>query len=93
MDTKKAAVNSILVILLSQTASLIFTLVSRPVPAFTWGMLIAMAAAGALGGFLSSLLHKKLSASLTDKLFICLLVVILGICVYNSVRMLSPALA
>ncbi|MBR2822932.1 MAG: sulfite exporter TauE/SafE family protein [Clostridia bacterium] len=89
MDTKKAAINSILVILLSQTASLIFSVASRTVPAFEWGMLIAMAGAGALGGFLSSMLHKKLSAELTDKLFIGLLVIILFICAYNAVRMLA----
>lgn len=89
MDTKKAAVNSILVILLSQTASLIFSIVSRTVPAYNWGVLISMMGAGALGGFLSSFLHKKLSVSMTHKLFIGLLAVILAICIYNSIRMLS----
>lgn len=91
MDTKKAAINSILVILMSQIASLLFSLASRTVPDFSWGMLIAMAGAGALGGFLSSMLHKKLSAGLTDKLFIGLLIVILFICGYNAVRMLGAA--
>ena len=89
MSTKQAAVNSILVILLSQIASLIMTLVSGTVPEFTWGNLAAMVSAGALGGFISARLHKKLSSELTDKLFIGLLIVILGICVYNTVRMLS----
>ena len=51
MDTKHAAVNSILVILLSQVTSLIMSLVSGTVPAFEWGPLIAMVSAGALGGF------------------------------------------
>lgn len=91
MDTKKAAINSILVILLSQIASLMFSLASNTVPDFNWGMLIAMAGAGALGGFLSSYLHKKLSAELTDKLFIGLLVIILMICAYNAIRMLGAA--
>ncbi len=91
MDTKKAAINSILVILMSQIASLLFSLASHTVPDFSWGMLIAMAGAGALGGFLSSMLHKKLSAELTDKLFIGLLIVILFICGYNAVRMLGAA--
>ncbi len=89
MDTKKAAINSILVILLSQTASLIFSVASGTVPPFDGGMLIAMAGAGALGGYLSSQLHKKLSAALTDRLFIGLLIVILLICVYNAIRMLG----
>ncbi len=88
MGTKQAAANSLLVILLSQAASLIMTLVTRTVPDFEWGNLIAMVGAGVLSGFISARLHKKLSEKLTDKLFIGLLAVILGICVYNAVRML-----
>ena len=89
MTTKQAAVNSILIILLSQIASLIMTIATGTVPEFAWGNLIAMVGAGALGGFISARLHKKLSAELTDKLFIGLLAVIFFICVYNAVRMLS----
>ena len=89
MSTKQAAVNSIFIILLSQTASLIMTIVTHTVPNFSWGNLIAMVSAGALGGFLSACLHKKLSSELTDRLFIGLLIVIIGICVYNTVQMLS----
>lgn len=91
MDTKKAAVNSILVILLSQTASLVFSLLSHTVPPFSWGMMAAMAGAGALGGFISSRLHKKISASTTDRLFTALLALIVCICIYNAVRMFGPA--
>ena len=89
MGTKQAAVNSILIILLSQIASLVMSLVTGAVPEFEWGNLIAMVSAGALGGFISARLHKKLSSELTDKLFIGLLIVILGICIYNAVRMLA----
>ena len=89
MSTKQAAVNSILIILLSQIASLIMTIVSGTVPDFSWGNLAAMVSAGALGGFISARLHKKLSTELTDRLFIGLLLVILCICVYNAVRMLA----
>ena len=34
---------------------------------------------------------KKLSAELTDKLFVGLLVIILMICAYNAIRMLGAA--
>lgn len=88
MDTKKAVVNSILVILLSQIASLLMTLITRSVPAFDWAMLAAMIIAGALGGYLSARLHKKLSVEKTDLFFQGLLVVILLICCYNTARML-----
>ena len=86
MDTKKAAVNSILIILLSQTASLIMSLVTGSVPEFDPLILAAIVAAGALGGFVSANLHRKLSARTTDRLFIALLIVIFFICVYNAVR-------
>lgn len=84
MDTKKAAVNSILVILLSQTASLAMSLLTNSVPAFDWLTLAAMVSAGAIGGFVSAKLHKRLSAKQTDVLFSWLLVLILLICVYNA---------
>ena len=90
MDTKKAAVNSILVILLSQVASLAMTLISGSVPAFQPLTLAAMVAAGAAGGFISARLHRQLSARTTDFLFRALLVVILLICVYNMRAFWQP---
>ena len=86
METKQAAINSILVILLSQLASLGMTLVSGTVPAFDWGVLIAMASAGILGGLFSAKLQKKLSSEKVDVMFQILLVVIFLICCYNAVR-------
>lgn len=84
MDTKQATVNSILVILLSQLASLGMTVVTGTVPAFSWSTLVAMASAGILGGFASARLQKRLSASQVDSLFSALLVLILVICAYNA---------
>lgn len=90
MDTKKAAVNSILIILLSQAASLVMSLATGTVPDFDRGYLAAMVLAGALGGLLSARLHKKLSAGVTNWLFIGLLAVILGICMFGfSVLLLN----
>ena len=43
-------------------------------------------AAGAIGGFVSAKLHRKLSAETTDKLFSGLLVVIFLICCYNAIK-------
>ena len=89
MNTKQAVVNSILIILLSQAAGLTVTIGTGRVPDFEWENLAAMVSAGALGGFISARLHKKLSPELTDRLFIGLLAVILCICISNTVRMLS----
>ena len=89
MDTKKAAVNSILVILLSQSTSFISTLISRSVPAFDPLILASMVLAGILGGLVSAKLHKKLSVRTTDKLFSGLLIVIILICIYNLLRFMA----
>ena len=86
MGTKQAAVNSILIILMSQVMSLIVSLATGSVPAFEAPVLVAMVAAGAIGGFVSAKLHRKLSAETTDKLFSGLLVVIFLICCYNAIK-------
>ena len=86
MSTKQAAVNSILIILMSQVMSLIASLISGSVPAFEVPVLLAMVAAGAIGGFVSAKLHRKLSSETTDKLFSGLLVVIFLICCYNAAK-------
>lgn len=86
MDTKQAAVNSILVILLSQLASLGMTLVTATVPDFAWSVLAAMASAGILGGVVSAKLQKKLTAEKVDVLFQILLIVVLLVCLYNGLK-------
>lgn len=85
MDSKQAAVNSILIILISQTTNLLMTLVTHTVPSFEWAMFGAMVSAGVLGGLISARLHKKLSPQSTDRLFILMLLVILLICLYNTI--------
>lgn len=86
MNTKQAAVNSILIILISQVTSLVVSLVLGSVPAFEVPMLLGMVCAGAIGGFVSAKLHRRLSSETTDKLFSVLLVVIFLICCYNAIK-------
>ena len=88
MSTKQAAVNSLMIILISQSVSVGVSLYSGKVPEFEVPVLIAMVLAGALGGMISAKLHKKLSTETTDKLFSALLVVILLICCYNALKVL-----
>ena len=83
MSTKEAAINSILIILISQIASLLMSLLKGSIPAFEPLMLVVMVAAGVIGGNLSSRLHKRLSSETTDRLFSALLVLIILICCYN----------
>lgn len=85
MDTKTAAANSLYIILFSQMASLIATLISG-VPEFRIPALILMVAGGIGGGIVGRKLNKKMDNRAVDKLFIGLMVLIVGICVYNAVR-------
>lgn len=88
LDTKKAAVNSLLVIMISQTASLLFSIIMGTVPPFEWATLLSMAAAGALGGALASTLQRKISSRGLEKIVLIMLGAIFLICVYNAIRML-----
>lgn len=84
MDTKTAAANSLYIILFSQLASLLSTLLTRSVPVFEWPVLALMVCGGIGGGATGRILNRKLDNRMVDKLFMALMVVIIGICVYNT---------
>lgn len=83
METKKAAQNSLFIILFSQLASLIMTLFTNQVPPFTLPLLIYGVLSALLGASLGHYLNNKISNTTVDRLFSCLLIVILCICVHN----------
>ena len=85
MDTKTAAANSLYIILFSQAASFVSTLITG-LPEFRVSALILMVAGGIGGGIVGRKLNKKMDNKAVDKLFIGLMVLIVGICVYNAVR-------
>ena len=92
MPTKMAAQNSLYMILISQTASLIMTFVKGNVPTALyqdvdpglWVMLIGMMLCGIYGGKVGKTLNKKLPSETVDKLFIILIVVIISNIVKNQ---------
>ena len=86
MDAKTAALHSLYIILFSQTASVLTTLVTGSVPAFTWMTLICMVLGGVTGAFMGRSVNRKLSNSGVEKLFMGMLVIILAICLYNVIR-------
>ena len=86
MDTKKAAANSLYIIMFSQIASFLTSCVKGTIPEFPWAYLLLMVPAGVLGGILGSKVNKKISAAATDKLFAGLLCLIIAICIYNACR-------
>jgi len=86
MDSKTAAANSLYIILFSQSASLLATVLTASVPEFRIGVLLLMVAGGIGGGIVGRKLNKRMDNKAVDKLFIGLMVLIVGICVYNAVR-------
>lgn len=88
METKQAAQNSLYIILLSQLASLIFTLITGAVPDFPVLIFIVMVLAGIGGAMAGRAINKKINGKTVNKLFLGLLCVIMLICCYNTVRFL-----
>ena len=84
MDTKTAAANSLYIILFSQLASLLMTLLTRTVPDFTLTTLALMVAGGILGGVMGRKANQKLDGAAVEKLFVVLMTVIIFISAYNG---------
>ena len=83
MDSKTAALNSLYVILFSQAASFLNTLVRGTVPEFDWLVLIAMCIGGVLGGILGRSISARLTNKGVDRLFLVIMAVITVISCYN----------
>ncbi|MFT4008031.1 MAG: TSUP family transporter, partial [Lacrimispora sp.] len=83
MDTKVAAQNSLYIIWISQIASLISTLVSKTVPEFSIVLPVLMVAGGILGGIGGHVINKRITSRAVERLFIALMMLIIGINIYN----------
>ena len=86
MDSKTAALNSLYVILFSQGASFLNTLIGQNVPDFQWPVLIAMVIGGVVGGTVGRSFSRRMDSRAVDRLFFWLLLAITAISVYNLVR-------
>ena len=84
MDTKVAAQNSLYIILFSQIANLVSTLISGSVPEFSLLALVLMVCGGIGGGMIGRKLNKKLDNRAVDKLFVALMAVIILISLWNA---------
>lgn len=89
MSTKAAAQNSLYIILFSQIASLVTTLLTGGAPEFQLVWLILMVGGGILGGMVGRKLNKRLQEKQVKVLFEGLVVVIIGISCCNTVRFLG----
>lgn len=83
MDTKKAAANSLYIIMFSQLSSLLQSLIRGNIPNLDIWVLVLMVLAGVLGGLLGGRLNKRISAQTVDRLFIGFMAVIIFINIYN----------
>ncbi|MBQ8604875.1 MAG: sulfite exporter TauE/SafE family protein [Oscillospiraceae bacterium] len=83
MPTKTAAANSLYIILFSQLASVVSTVISG-VPEYDLTALLLMMAGGVCGGIVGRKLTKKMDNRAVDKLFILLMVFIILISCYNA---------
>lgn len=88
MDTKQAAINSLYIIMFSQIASLISTVLNHDVPVFDMGILILMVLGGVAGAMLGSKINKKFTSADVEKLFIGLMMIIILINIYNLIKFL-----
>lgn len=83
LDTKTAAQNSLYMILFSQAANILTTILSHTVPLFDPYVLLLMIAGGIGGGIVGRILNKKMSNAAVDRLFLVLMSVIILISLWN----------
>ena len=88
MDNKKAALYSIYIILFSQTASLLLTMIRGNVPIFHMSLLVCVICGGIGGGFAGSAIGKRLSQQAVGGFYAGLLVIVLVITLENFVSYL-----
>lgn len=88
MPTKKATQNSLLIVLLSQTASTLKTVLFDGLPGFDPGLLLGMILLGIVGSELGRRLNRRLNERQATRCLEGCMVLILGINVYNIVKYL-----
>lgn len=86
MESKKAAANSLYIILFSQATNLLMTILSGKVPDFSPIALCLMIAGGICGGIVGRKISSKIDNKAVDKLFIALMCLIILSCCYNGAK-------
>lgn len=86
MDTKKATANSLYIIMFSQFAGLLETIIGGNIPHVSVIVLSLMVAAGIAGGIIGGHINKKISEDIVDRLFIGSMIMIVGISIFNLAK-------
>ena len=89
MDTKTAGLNSLYIILFSQAASFLHILLQGNIPPFSPGVMLSMVSGGILGGFAGRGYSRNMKERQLEIAFYILLVIIIGISLYNLSGYLS----
>lgn len=86
MDAKEAAKNSIYIIMFSQIASILLSVIRGTVPQFDWFSLGLMIFGGISGALIGGTITKHLKAQQVEWLLRGLLMVIIGIDLFNTIK-------
>lgn len=86
MDIKKAAANSLYIILFSQLSSFLQTFISGRVVEVNIWLLALMVVGGVLGALVGGKINSKISATTVNRLFIGFMVFLIGINIYNIIN-------
>lgn len=86
MSAKEAALSSLYIIMFSQITSLAQTFATGTVPDIEMTYLLFMVAGGILGGAAGSRINKKIDEDSVNRLFIILMLIIIGINICNAVK-------
>ncbi|MHB8963559.1 MAG: sulfite exporter TauE/SafE family protein [Saccharofermentanales bacterium] len=86
MTPKRAAINSLYIILLSQAAGIAATFLGSGVPPVEPLILVLMIFGGVLGGFIGRSINKKISHQTVTRIFQILMAFIIVVCLYNLVK-------
>ena len=86
MQTKEAAQNSLYIILFSQVASTLRSVLTMDLASISIALIAGMVVCGILGGVAGRAVNKRIDSERVDKLFIGLMVVIILINVYNIAK-------
>lgn len=86
MSTKEAALSSLYIIMFSQITSLFQTVVTGSIPDVQIIYLAVMLVGGIMGGMIGSRVNRKIPEKNVDRLFMALMIVIIGINIYNAVQ-------
>lgn len=89
MGTKEAAQNSLYIILFSQITSVVRSLFTTDLSEISIVLLIGMILCGIFGGICGRFINKKINEEHVEKLFILLMIVIIFINIYNTVKFLG----